>query len=90
MHFTREAQRLMQKSPLMQFLRGETPESLGEQPAASPPLPQKRRRPDPRPLWDLYDANPKLTAKQLHHAYETKTQVKVSQSWIEKNKRRPR
>jgi hypothetical protein len=87
MHFTREAQRLMRKSQLMQFLRGEgAPDTdpPSEQPAAppSPPPPppptQKRgggRK--PRYRWDvvqrLFEQHPLWSHNEIQRAYSDET-----------------
>jgi hypothetical protein len=89
MHFTREALRLMRKSPLMQFLRGETPEPPSEPPAA--PVAQKpaqKRHRGPGAVHDraliaqLHAENPDWPIKKLRAAYKDKPGTEVKDTWV--------
>jgi hypothetical protein len=105
---SREMQRLMRASPLMQAYaaadaaeikhspnKQPAPLPPNEQPAPPPPKRQRKRRHGPlpkhdrEPLWQLFEQSGR-TAKELAADYEAKTKTKVSTSWAQKNKRRPR
>jgi hypothetical protein len=103
LEFARAVERVMQ-SPVMRFLRGETPEAESPGDAqketrttrAEPPAQKRRRKhgPGPKyprePLWQLYEEDPNRTIKELGKLYKDKTGFEVKDTWVCTHRVRPR